>query len=431
MRLIEARTDVALKQFTNEFQILGDALAGDLEYIVGYFYLDAEPDGKNKISLQLFNPPTVPFEAAATGAETFNFETSRAYFAQASLQLSRLHNALSGFSVDAGFRSTEDEVKLCSTPATSLETHVGDGAACSATVAGASQVSEEFSKETYLLGLNYQHSDNLLLYALARTGYRAGGLNAPEFGGELAPFQSFGPEETKEIELGIKSDWTIGNVVGRLNLSVFDAMIDDVQGPFSVAGTADPDGDGNPANNPASTNVFTNPGEASVRGAEMELVVRPTENLELSVIATYLDKELDKLTLTPDQLPSNLNPGAATAEVIEQTIFLGSPDYSYTIGARYRLPLDSQLGDIELSGRYHTMSEVTHVAIEAPGYELVDVRIDWMQMFGSNFNSAIFVNNVTDEEALIASASSGGGLGFLSGAFTAPRMYGVNLRYSF
>src|SRR5690606_1756206 len=243
------------------------ALGGDLEYILGYFYLDSEPDGDNKLSLQLFNPAFVPFAAVATGAEAFYYDESRAYFAQGSLELSRLSPALAKFSVDVGFRHTEDKTKLCSTRATPLNVYIGAGAACSGQVAGTSKVSDEFSKETFLVGLNYQHSDDVLLYGLYRTGYRAGGLNAPAFGGELVPFQS---------------------------------DIEDVQGPFSVSGSVnnDPDNDGDPSNNPTTTNVFSNAGEASVKGVEMELVVQPMENLELSAIATFLDKKLDKLTLT-------------------------------------------------------------------------------------------------------------------------------------
>ena len=433
MNLINSQNDSNGKQFTNEFQVLGNALGGDLEYILGYFYLDSEPDGDNKLSLQLFNPAFVPFAAVATGAEAFYYDESRAYFAQGSLELSRLSPALAKFSVDVGFRHTEDKTKLCSTRATPLNVYIGAGAACSGQVAGTSKVSDEFSKETFLVGLNYQHSDDVLLYGLYRTGYRAGGLNAPAFGGELVPFQSFDPEDTTEIEVGIKSDWQLGNVIGRFNLAAFQSDIEDVQGPFSVSGSVnnDPDNDGDPSNNPTTTNVFSNAGEASVKGVEMELVVQPMENLELSAIATFLDKKLDKLTLTRDKLPTNLSPAATSETVIEQTAFLGSPDYSYSVSGTYTLPLDGSIGDVAVSARYHKMSDITYSGVEAPSYHMVDARLDWTGMFGSSFDSALWVKNATDEEALMTPSSSGAGLGYVSGTFSTPRMYGVTLKYSF
>ncbi len=434
MTLVTASTQYNAKQVTNEFQVLGEALDGNLEYIAGYFYLDSEPNGINKLGLQTFKPFGVPVDDPVNGirgAEIYYYDESRAWFGQVSYDLSHLNDTLAGFSVDMGLRKTKDKAGLCSTPASSFGQEVGEGAACSSVLQGASQLSQSFSKETFMLGMNYRPIDDLLLYVLGRTGYRAGGLNAPAFGGQLVPFQSFGPESTREIEVGLKSDWQLGDVFGRFNLALFESEIDGLQGPFSVSGVADPDGDGDPNNNPVSTNIFTNIGEATIRGVEFELVVQPLSNLELSVAGAWLDRSLDKLSLTHADLPSTLPPSALSADVVEGSAFLGSPDYSYTLGINYRLPMPMEYGELEFSTRYHKMSSISYQAIEAAGYEMTDFRISWYGAMSTGFDAALFIKNAFDEEALVGPSGSAPGIGTLSGLYSAPRMYGVTLKYSF
>src|SRR3546814_2693523 len=45
--------------------------------------------------------------------------------------------------------------------------------------------------------------------------YRAGGINTPGFSAVLAPFQYFGPQKVNDVEIGAKTQWSVGNVRGR------------------------------------------------------------------------------------------------------------------------------------------------------------------------------------------------------------------------
>src|SRR3546814_18196289 len=71
------------------------------------------------------------------------------------------------------------------------------------------------------MGLDYQLSGDVFLYGVTRRGYRAGGINTPNLGGTLVPYQTFGPQTVTDYEIGLKADWAIGAVQGRNNISAY------------------------------------------------------------------------------------------------------------------------------------------------------------------------------------------------------------------
>src|SRR3546814_8083269 len=63
--------------------------------------------------------------------------------------------------------------------------------------------------------------DKIFTYVTVRRGYRAGGINTPGFSAVLAPFQYFGPQKVNDVEIGAKTQWSVGNVRGRFNIAAF------------------------------------------------------------------------------------------------------------------------------------------------------------------------------------------------------------------
>src|SRR3546814_6282192 len=63
-----------------------------------------------------------------------------------------------------------------------------------------------FEKFTWAMGLDYQLSGDVFLYGVTRRGYRAGGINTPNLGGTLVPYQTFGPQTVTDYEIGLKAD---------------------------------------------------------------------------------------------------------------------------------------------------------------------------------------------------------------------------------
>jgi iron complex outermembrane receptor protein len=444
--MVNADNFAEYKQLSNEIQISGEALDGALEYIGGFFYIKSEPDGPNRLVLQTVAQQGTPFSnpylaaldenligfSGAIGASDYYTDTSTAFFGQVSYELSALSDSLEGLSVDIGARRTRDKAENCPVEATEFLQPESDfeESLC------AENISATFTKTTYNLGLNYQITDNVLLYVANRTGYRAGGVNSPMLGGALVPFQSYDPEEVTDYEIGLKTDWSIGDIFGRFNLAVYRSEYEAVHYSIPTSGVAalidgGVDGNGDPTDDPSGGLFTGNAGDATVEGIELDLVVQLTSNLELSLNGAYMDKELDAQVI----LPTTVEPFrelVASQKDVESFVFLAAPDWSYNASATYTLPLDSDYGEVAVTARYFEISEVDYGGnLLADGYDITDIRIDWYGVLGTAFDVAAYVTNVTDEEAFIGPSSSGSTFGINSGIFNEPRMWGASVRYSF
>src|SRR3546814_17308276 len=94
----------------------------------------------------------------------------------------------------------------------------------SSDVVQGSRPESKSSALTWNLGVNYQATPDMFLYATLRRGYRAGGVNTPIFSttapNSLAPFQSYAPEKVTDAEIGMTANGQRGDVRGTTNVDV-------------------------------------------------------------------------------------------------------------------------------------------------------------------------------------------------------------------
>ncbi len=150
-----------------------------------------------------------------------------------------------------------------------------------------------FSEWTGRAVLNYNISDDNLLYASYSRGYKSGGINPP-----LSPIfavsDSFKPEFVDAFEVGSKNSF--GNV--QLNLTGFYYKYKDLQLSRIVARTS------------VNDNV-----SATIYGLEAEAVFRPTRELSLNINASYLHTEVSEDKLLAN--PRDFGAGRADAVIIK------------------------------------------------------------------------------------------------------------------
>ena len=160
------------------------------------------------------------------------------------------------------------------------------------------------TKPTYLVGVNYHVTDDILAYAKFSTGYISGG----SVGGV-----AFDPETAKSWEAGIKSELFDRHL--RLNLTGFFAKYGNLQ--QSVPGYL--------AARPDLNLAMVNYGNAEAKGFEAEATVVPLHGLSLSGAVSYTDFKFTKFTPlwlstiaafggSPDSFPVWLRP-STTANV--------------------------------------------------------------------------------------------------------------------
>ncbi|HEX9966115.1 MAG TPA: TonB-dependent receptor [Allosphingosinicella sp.] len=151
-----------------------------------------------------------------------------------------------------------------------------------------------FDEFTGRFVVDYNLTDDNLLYASWSRGYKSGGLNPP-----INPIfnvpSTFEPEIINAFEIGSKNSFANGKV--RLNLSAFYYDYKGLQLSRIVART--------------SVNDNT---DAEIYGAEAEAVFRPTRDLLINLSGSYLHTEIKDLQLVD---PRDVSGGRSDTVIIK------------------------------------------------------------------------------------------------------------------
>ena len=164
------------------------------------------------------------------------------------------------------------------------------------------------------VALDYSFTDDVMVYAQAATGYRAGGFNArPYFPSQATPHV---PETITSYELGIKSD-LFGDKL-RLNLAGFYFDYEDIV-LLSTFCDDLPVGQQTPCLRPS------NVGSAEVKGVELEAYFYPTSNFSIDASFSLLDFQYTEIN-------ENAGTGVAIDDITPYT-----PEKKASIGVQYDL----------------------------------------------------------------------------------------------
>lgn len=434
------------EQFSNEIQLLGTSFDDSLDWIVGAYW--SKMEGTSNQTLQQIGARWTPVPAFGGFPFPGVYETSStsalnegyAVFGEGTYAFS------DQWSVTAGARMSWDEREL--TVRKFSGTSLAALASCAVTGPGGAAlaecertVSEEYKSPTWRVSANYTPDDNTLLYGSVSTGYKAGGFNSR--GIDDATLQPFDEETVITYELGHKIDWGFEWAAVRTNMAIFLQQYEDIQQTKSidVGGTL------------ATQTV--NAAKADIKGLEFDVTVAPTENLALTFSYSYVDAGYkDNDASIPDGAG-----GLYTFDASDND-FVYIPEQSLTASASYTLPVDESLGEMSLMASVYWQDDMsTHPLVgdfaqfqsagvnpaahwsdanvaqaeevsKVDAYEVWNLRFDWRNVMGSQFDVAAFVNNATDEDYVM------GGLNVIDVFYTgytygAPRTYGASMRYQF
>ncbi len=138
----------------------------------------------------------------------------------------------------------------------------------------------EFENVLPRFTLDYQATDDILLYASAALGEKVGGFNVVTVAGAILDSErTYEPESAWNYEIGAKTSWYNGRLV--LNGAAYyidwsDQIVRALGATFAT--------------------LNTNAGEASVRGVELEMRARPADGLEINAGVAYTDSSYDSYT---------------------------------------------------------------------------------------------------------------------------------------
>jgi iron complex outermembrane receptor protein len=255
------------------------------------------------------------------------------------------------------------------------------------------------SVNTYKFSLEHRFTDDIFGYALASSGYRRGGYNAPT---AISTFSTYDSDSLWNYELGLKTRWLDGRLTANVSAYLLDfkdiQLV--VQDPVTFARSTQ------------------NAGHARITGVELSTLYRPNRNFSFGFSGSLSNPEL--LEDVPGGVSGKKGdklPGSAT-ESFSLTADYNHPlaaGWSVNAGVAYKY-VGSRLNDFNLD-----------LDVELPSYQITDARIGVSNDKGLTLS--LFAQNLFDEAVPLRIDRQGSF--FESVPTNRPRTVGVNLTYDF
>jgi iron complex outermembrane receptor protein len=434
--------------YSDELQMFGTALDNKLDWITGVYWSQLQGT-EDKLVQQSPGTPSSTSNAGQSFDSGFNDiqNTSYGLFAESTYAFT------DEWSLTFGARNSWDKRELTVRKWNSTVRNqatcglFAEGAVASTFNPSAAQkdpdcernVDESFEQPTFKLSLNYKPEADTLVYGNISTGYRAGGFNTR--GITDSTLQPFDPEAVTTYEAGHKKDWDFSGVTVRTSAAAYFQNYEDIQNTVSFS---------------EGGRLITrteNAGKAEISGLELQVTVKPIDDLTLDASYSYVNATYKKRQAT----------------IRGQVVDTSSDDFTYipmqslTGSVTYKLPLDAQLGDISLMAGVYWQDEMSTLPTakeldlyktganpalreqnwttatvdamrkfsEVDAYAVYNLRADWRGVMGSSFDVAAYMDNVTDEEYVLGGLNVIDSGGYGAYHYGAPRTVGASVKYSF
>lgn len=439
-RAIAARTAPLNMQnsYSNEVKLTGNALDGAIDFTLGNFMSWNKARGEIA-----FGNAFGVLTASRTNGDPQSPKYSAAVYGQADIDVGR-YVGTDGLTLTLGYRNTWNTVYserrnyfvVPNVPVADLAFQ---------------DVSEQakFSDSNWLVGLRYQATPSTMIYATASKGVTTG-LVQPQLPAALSQFRVVNPETLEQLELGVKSTFSIGNMQVRANLNGYYGWYSDIQSATIRYIQVSP-----PPAPPTGVLVTENAASGLVRGIDAELTVAPASWLEFTFNGAY---NKNKYTDWPKFGPN----GEFLFQ--DRRPFLGAPEFKYFVAATIRPPIPERMGRLAMNANYsHAgraylyggLAPFESVQIRVPQtaangygplsadgavvcrdcdepYGEVNVSVDWSDFAGiEGLSLNAGVTNLTKNRGAVGGLYGSFSVGLYARNPAVPRMYTFGMKYAF
>ncbi|GGW70262.1 TonB-dependent receptor [Alishewanella tabrizica] len=281
------------------------------------------------------------------------------------------------------------------------------------------QGSESFSHFSPRLGVEYQHSRDLMLYTSYTNGFKSGGF-------DMRANQAINPdgnkpyqEETVDtFELGMKSEWF--NQRLRVNAAVFMAKYDDMQ--VTVQRSVET----SPGTVTVASQVL-NAANADINGVELEATFAVNRDFNLSMIVGYVDAAFNEVEFFDPNLQQ-------VVDVSNIWSFANTPDLTATLAGTYSIA--TSFGEVVMTANmaHRGSTQIFEIPslLDFGGYTVFNAGATWYSNDG-HWDVSLQAKNIGDKQARIAGYNFAGPVldNSVLGFYTDPRTFSLTVGYRF
>ncbi len=270
-------------------------------------------------------------------------------------------------------------------------------------------------KTTGKLSINYKVDENNFVYGFVATGFKMGGLNAPNF---YVPPRSFGPEDVTDYEIGWKSTMMNGQL--RTQLGAYHMTYEG----FQVA-IGDPE-------YPLFSSILNVQDETVLMGIEASAQLRMNQwtvdmgaAISRSELGTFFAAD-PRLTRT-GLCDAETGPTSANCQNLTGNSQSYAPELTFNVGVQYdfAMPngatLSPRIDYAHIGESFTTIFNNEALGDQLEARNLVNLLLAYKT---DNWTAAAYMHNATDQTYI---AAVNAGLRYAG----PPRQFGVNLTRTF
>jgi iron complex outermembrane receptor protein len=402
------------EQWSQEFQLNGSAMGGRLDYSSGVYWLRESGELFDYVPfagglLQVYGPNSLTTETYAVFAD-FNYAITDRLSLILGGRYTEEDKEFEGFQTDPN--AFTYKISGCNPPGASAALI---GAPAQLTCQQAlgfpdpanplrfyppGRQTQSFDDLSPRIGLEYQASDNVMVYGTYSQGFKSGSWTT-RLSNPLAVAPTFGPEEAKSYELGAKSDLVDGRL--RLNGAVFFTEYDGVQLNFQQG----------------ISPTFQNAGDAEIYGAELEAQAIVADGLSLRGGLGYVHAEYTRIA-----------PGTG---IPDSNDLPKTPEWQINIGPQYEHQL-AGAGMLRFMADYGFTSSLFNDSENTPELKrgsthIVNLSATYIAP-SDVWEATVGVTNALDERYIVTGQNQAGG-GMIIAAYNRPAEWYLTLKARF
>lgn len=418
-------------QFTQEFQLLGDAFNQRLHYTLGLYYFEETVYEDNPQSYTipaimayggldqatqsfLCVDPTYADPNACLGKDTllsapiFQYGADNDSIAAYGQFQYALTDALN---VTLGLRYTEDNKKVFLRNSSITRNEGLDEV----------QADDSWQNFSPSMTVDWALNDQTNVYGTLSRGYRSGGFNARATTSSAfaTPYEE---ENVISYEIGAKTELLDQRL--RVNSAVFYYVYSDKQVPQFEAGSG------------GASSIISNAGEQEALGLELDVTLIPADGWLVQASYGYIDIDINKFVTKPSDPVTGLPAGDDNVDISDFARVMATPRENASVLVQYQLPAFSfgQL-TLQVDANYNSeryFNPINALYDSAQDQTLINARatLGEVEIASGVFQAAVWGRNLADK-GYREWGIDFGALGYAVDSFIAPRMYGIDLVYTY
>jgi iron complex outermembrane receptor protein len=417
---------------TEELQLQGIAADGKLNYQAGLYYERSSPGSEVGSSSPGFGAvclisgfTTLENSRCRSGRSTPQFGTisftNMAAYAQTTYALTEQIKATAGlrYTYDRSYGKSRGYVYTYVSPTGAFVAPTLTGCGVGYALPDCTFSARTSSKKpTWTLNLQYNPTEDVMVYGTYSRGYRQGAVTPFS----VAGVPTFNPEKVDNYEIGAKFSFD-GTVSGNLNLAGFYANLANQQLQVGLQ---------NSVTGQNASSIY-NAGKSRIYGVEVDGTLRLANFFRLDASVAYVNSKLKSIDL-PASFPG-YDVVFASALAGDELPF--TPKWGVNLGGTFTV-FDDSLGTLELAATYRynssyatAASNASALPIRATPIKQVDLNIDWKNVAGAPLDVSLYATNLTKQFTRGIVVPLFNVLGYDPQYVGRPRMYGVRVRYRF